>query len=275
MSTMWRPCGRRAGSTYPDPLEAAMVAEKAGADAITLHLREDRRHIADHDLFRIASAVKVRINQELAPTEEMVEIALKVKPDEVCFVPERREELTTEGGLDVVGAGSTLAPMIQRLREARVGISLLSSRIRNNWPPPRASGPISSSCIPAPMPALPTRIWRIPNAGAIMSWASRRRRSCSAFATRAKAARALGLKVNAGHGLNYVNVGPIASITGLQWLHIGHAIVARAVMVGMARAVHDMKTSDRRRRRQRRLGRRKARHKHRNYSCADVNGPKS
>ena len=103
---------------YPDPLEAAMVAEKAGADAITLHLREDRRHIADHDLFRIASAIKVRINQELAPTEEMVEIALKVKPDEVCFVPERREELTTEGGLDVVALADRIAPMIKRLREA-------------------------------------------------------------------------------------------------------------------------------------------------------------
>lgn len=112
------------GVDYPDPLEAALAAEKAGADAITLHLREDRRHIADRDLFRIASAIKVRINQELAPTGEMVELALKVKPDEVCFVPERREELTTEGGLDVVGLVDRLAPMIRRLREVRVGISL-------------------------------------------------------------------------------------------------------------------------------------------------------
>src|SRR5215469_11586411 len=106
---------------YPDPLEAALAAEKAGADAITLHLREDRRHIADRDLFRIAAAIKIPLNQELAPTEEMIELALKVRPDEVCIVPERREELTTEGGLDVAGLAGRLGPMVQRLREARIG----------------------------------------------------------------------------------------------------------------------------------------------------------
>jgi len=226
---------------YPDPLEAAIAAEKAGADAITLHLREDRRHIADRDLFRIASAIKVRINQELAPTEEMVELALKVKPDEVCFVPERREELTTEGGLDVAGLADRLAPMVRRLREAGVGISLFVEPDREQLAAAKSVGANSVELHTGTYASLADqdfadprrrRKWELGEA-AQAEW----RRICDA----AKAARALSLKVNAGHGLNYVNVGPIAAIAGLQWLHIGHSIIARSVMVGIARAVREMK----------------------------------
>jgi pyridoxine 5-phosphate synthase len=227
---------------YPDPLEAAILAQGAGADAITLHLREDRRHVADRDLFRIASAVKIPINQELAPTEEMVEIALKVKPDEVCFVPERREELTTEGGLDVVGIAERISPMIKRLREVRVGVSLFVE--------PEQRQLAAAKKVGATFVELHTGIY----AGiADQDLGDPARRRSSDLSERgeaelqrirdaAKAARALGLKVNAGHGLNYVNIAPIAAIAGLQWVHIGHSIVARAVMVGMTRAVREMKT---------------------------------
>ena len=113
---------RRVG--YPDPLEAALAAVKAGADAITVHVREDRRHIQDADLFRIRSAIKIHLNQELAPTEAMVALALRVKPNEVCLVPERRQELTTEGGLDAAGLSDRLGPIIERLRAAKIGVSL-------------------------------------------------------------------------------------------------------------------------------------------------------
>ena len=227
---------------YPDPLEAAMVAEKAGADAITLHLREDRRHIADHDLFRIASAVKVRINQELAPTEEMVEIALKVKPDEVCFVPERREELTTEGGLDVVALAQRIAPMIKRLREARIGISLFVEPDQKQLAAARSVGANFVELHTGSYATLADQDLADPKRRRNYELGEQAQAELQRIRDGAEAARSLGLKVNAGHGLNYVNVGPIASITGLQWLHIGHAIVARAVIVGMARAVHDMKT---------------------------------
>ena len=226
---------------YPDPLEAALAAAQAGADAITLHLREDRRHIQDRDLFRIAAAIKIRLNQELAPVEEMVELALKVKPDEVCFVPERREELTTEGGLDVAGLHQRLAPMVARLREVRIGVSLFIEPDREQVAAAKDLG--------AGFVELHTgRYAELANRGLPVNAGGRGRELGEAAQAElrkiqdaAKAARALGLKVNAGHGLNYGNVGPIAAISGLQWLHIGHSIVARAVMVGMARAVREMK----------------------------------
>jgi pyridoxine 5-phosphate synthase len=226
---------------YPDPLEAAMVAEKAGADAITLHLREDRRHIMDRDLFRVASAIKIRINQELAPTEEMVEIALKVKPDEVCIVPERREELTTEGGLDVTAIAERIAPMIQRLREARVGVSLFVEPDQKQLVAARSVGANFVELHTGTYATLADQDWADPKRRRSGELGEQAQTELQRIRDAAKAARALGLKVNAGHGLNYVNVGPIASVTGLQWLHIGHAIVARAVIVGLARAVKEMK----------------------------------
>ncbi len=229
------------GVDYPDPLEAALAAEKAGADAITLHLREDRRHIADRDLFRIASAIKVRINQELAPTGEMVELALKVKPDEVCFVPERREELTTEGGLDVVGLVDRLAPMIRRLREVRVGISLFVEPDQKQLAAAKSVGANSVELHTGTYASLADHDFADPWRRRTWELDEKTQAELQRIRDAAKAARALGLKVNAGHGLNYVNVGPIAAITGLQWLHIGHSIIARSVMVGIARAVREMK----------------------------------
>ncbi len=226
---------------YPDPLEAAMAAEKAGADAITLHLREDRRHIVDRDLFRIASAIKVPINQELAPTEEMVELALKVRPDEVCIVPERREELTTEGGLDVAAMAGRLAPMVARLREARIGVSLFVEPDQRQLAAARSVGANHVELHTGTYARLADQDLAAPARRRNLELGEQARAELQRIREAAKAARTLGLKVNAGHGLNYVNVGPITSISGLQWLHIGHSIVARAVMVGMARAVREMK----------------------------------
>ncbi len=236
---------------YPDPVEAALAAERAGAGAITFHLREDRRHIQDHDLFRLRQEVHVRLNQELAPTDEMVELALKIRPHEVCLVPERRQEITTEGGLDVRELGARLSAMIAALRQAGIGVSLfidpdlrqieaaaalgadfveihtgawanladreLAERDISGVDPPRAVGLADLKLGEAAQAEL------------------RRIRDA------VRAARAAGLKANAGHGLNYANVGPIAALKGVQWLHIGHAIVARALAVGMGRAVAEMR----------------------------------
>jgi len=229
------------GVDYPDPLEAALAAEKAGADAITLHLREDRRHIADRDLFRIASAVKIPINQELAPTEEMVDLALKVKPNEVCFVPERREELTTEGGLDVAAIADRLAPMIQRLREVRIGISLFVEPDQHQLAAARSVGAGFVELHTGTYANLADQDLADPKRRRKWELGEQAEAELQRIRTAAKAARALGLKVNAGHGLNYVNAGPIAAIAGLQWLHIGHSIIARSVMVGISRAVREMK----------------------------------
>ena len=220
------------GVHYPDPLEAARAAERAGADAITVHLREDRRHIQDNDLFRLRAGIRIHINQELAPTDEMVELALRLHPQEVCLVPEKRQELTTEGGLDVRGLRSRLAPHIKRFRAARIGVSLFID------PEPEqveAAAGLSTDYVelhtgryatladqPAPDKlALKAELEKI--------------RTC------VRRARALRIRPNAGHGLNFTNVGPIAAIPGVQWLHIGHSIVARAVMVGMGRAVREMR----------------------------------
>ena len=230
------------GVDYPDPLEAAMAAEKAGADAITLHLREDRRHIVDRDLFRIASAIKIPINQELAPTEEMLEIALKVRPNEVCIVPERREELTTEGGLDVAALAERLAPMIKRLREVRVVVGLFVEPDQKQLVAARNVGAHHVELHTGAYAALADRDLADPKRRRNWALGEPAQAELQRIRDAAKAARTLGLRVNAGHGLNYVNAGPIASITGLQWLHIGHSIVARSVMVGIARAVREMKS---------------------------------
>jgi len=232
---------RRVG--YPDPLEAALAAVKAGADAITVHVREDRRHIQDADLFRIRSAIKIHLNQELAPTEAMVDLALRVKPNEVCLVPERRQELTTEGGLDAAGLSDRLGPIIERLRTAKIGVSLFVEPDRRQL---QAAAELRADYV-----ELHTGTYA--NLCEQQSSEQSKRPGRLRLDAAAKAelekirdavriARALKLKPNAGHGLNYRNVGPIAAIPGLQWLHIGHAIVARAVMVGMEKAVREMKS---------------------------------
>ncbi len=228
--------------SYPDPLEAAMAAIKAGADAITLHVREDRRHIHDNDLFRIREAINVHLNQELAPTDGMVELALRVRPNEVCIVPERREELTTEGGLDAVGLSDRLGPIIARFRAARIGVSLFIEPDRRQVE--------AAARLGADFVELHTGTYANIREKEFADPSGRASRPQLGEASSAeldkiyeavRIARSLKLKPNAGHGLNYRNVGPIAAISGLRWLHIGHAIVARAVMVGVERAVREMK----------------------------------
>lgn len=226
---------------YPDPIEAARLAERAGASAITVHLREDRRHIQDYDLVGLRNAVRVHLNQELAPIDEMVELAVRIHPDEVCMVPERRAELTTEGGLDVAGLTDRLTPLVSRLRGAGIVISLFVD--------PEPYQLAAAAALGADFVELHTGSYaNLADADLLAADSARAPKlggSSLAELEKIRAAtdtaRALKLKCNAGHGLNYRNVGPISALRGLQWLHIGHAIVARAVMVGMGRAVREMK----------------------------------
>jgi pyridoxine 5-phosphate synthase len=233
---------RRVG--YPDPVEAALAAERAGAEAITVHLREDRRHIQDQDLFRLRDAIAIHLNRELAPVDEMVEIAMRLKPHEVCLVPERREELTTEGGLDAAGLQNRLAPIIKRFKLAGIGVSLFID------PEPRQIE--AAAILGADFVELHTGTYaRLADADLGAASSDRVKRELGGegmdeldkLRRAAQTARGLRLKPNAGHGLNYRNVARVAAIPGLQWLHIGHSIVARAVMVGMARAVREMKAA--------------------------------
>ncbi len=235
---------------YPDPVEAALAAARAGAGAITFHLREDRRHIQDHDLLRLRQQVHVHLNQELAPIDEMVELALKIRPHEVCLVPERRQELTTEGGLDAAGLSARLAPMIARLKDAGVGVSLFIDPIERQIEAAAALGADFVEIHTGAYANLadkdlaeryltgvdPPRALK----GAKLKLGEAAAAELCKIRDAVKAARAAGLKPNAGHGLNYGNVAPIAAIAGIQWLHIGHAIVARAIAVGMSRAVSEM-----------------------------------
>ena len=228
---------------YPDPLEAALAAAKAGADAITLHVREDRRHVQDADLVRIREAIKIHVNQELAPTDAMIELALRVKPNEVCIVPERRQELTTEGGLDAAGLSKRLGPMIARLRAAKIAVSLFVE------PEPaqlRAAAELGATYV-----EIHTGTYadlcehQRPGRASLVTEQhldSSAKMELERIRAAVRIARSLKLKPNAGHGLNYRNIGPVVAIPGLQWLHIGHAIVARAVMVGMERAVREMRS---------------------------------
>ncbi|MBF6559257.1 MAG: pyridoxine 5'-phosphate synthase [Candidatus Binataceae bacterium] len=228
------------GVDYPDPVEAALAAERAGASAITVHLREDRRHIQDGDLLRIRRAIKIRLNQEMAPTAEMLEVALEVHPHEVCLVPERRAELTTEGGLDAAGLSDRLAPIIARLGAARIGVSLFVD--------PEPHQIEAAARLGADFVELHTGTYAALADADLIEWQSGARPVLGAAARAEQAklraairlARSLKLAPNAGHGLNYRNVAPIAALPGLVWLHIGHAIVARAVSVGMRRAVGEM-----------------------------------
>jgi pyridoxine 5-phosphate synthase len=235
---------------YPDRVEAAVAAERAGAGAITFHLREDRRHVQDRDLLRLRQEVHVRLNQELAPIDEMVELALKIRPHEVCLVPERRQEVTTEGGLDAAGLSARLAPMIVQLKQAGIGVSLFID--------PAAHQVEAAAALGADFVEIHTGAYAnladkdlaeryltgVDSPSAIRAAKVRPSEATAAELRKirdaVKAARAAGLKPNAGHGLNYGNVASIAAIAGIQWLHIGHAIVARAIAVGMNRAVGEM-----------------------------------
>lgn len=211
---------------YPDPLHAALLAEKSGADSITLHLREDRRHIQDRDVRVMREALQTRMNLEMAVTEEMLRIAVDIAPQDCCLVPEKRTEVTTEGGLDIARQATRIAAACAQLRAAGIRVSLFID------PDPHQIE--ASAKAGAPVIELHTGAYA-QSSGADQARELERIRSA------ARQADSLGLIVNAGHGLHYHNVSPIAAIREIVELNIGHAIVAQAVFDGLARAVSDMK----------------------------------
>jgi len=213
-------------ASYPDPLFAALLAEQSGADSITLHLREDRRHIQDRDVANMRAALQTRMNLEMAVTEEMIRIAQRVAPQDCCLVPESREEITTEGGLDVLGLRARITDACGALRPAGIRVSLFID--------PDAAQVEAAHRAGAPVIELHT--------GAYADAAGpSRAREFERLRTAARLAASLGLTVNAGHGLNYHNTAPVAAIAEIVELNIGHAIIARAIFDGLARAVRDMK----------------------------------
>jgi len=218
---------RQARATpYPRPADAVVIAERAGADSITVHLREDRRHIQDADLPEIVAVMKTHMNLELAVTDEMLGVACSLAPSDCCLVPERREELTTEGGLDVAGQADRVGLACVRLAEAGIRVSLFID-------PEERQLEAAVSC-GAPVVELHT--------GAYADATDERRANeLQRIAHAAEYGDRLGLVVNAGHGLNYDNVGEVAAIPQIVELNIGHAIVSRAVFDGLAVAVSEMK----------------------------------
>jgi pyridoxine 5-phosphate synthase len=214
-------------ASYPDPVAAAQLAELAGADQITIHLREDRRHIQDRDLRVLRQTVTSRLNLEMAATAEMVKVAYDVKPDEVTLVPERREELTTEGGLDAAGNREHVRKVVKTLRDADILVSLF---IDPDVDQVRAAHRAEAQVVEI-------HTGRYCDA----RLEGDRRRELTRIVDAAKAAAKLGLAVAAGHGLHYRNIQPVAAIPEIEEFNIGHSIVARAVLVGMERAVREMK----------------------------------
>jgi pyridoxine 5-phosphate synthase len=210
----------------PDPVTYALLAELGGADGITVHLREDRRHIQDRDVEMLRATVRSRLNLEMAATPEMEVIARRLRPDMVTLVPERRAEVTTEGGLDVAGQLDSLRSLVGRLHDDGIGVSLF---VDADTPQLEASAATGARWVElhtgryaeAAWSAQPTELARLSEGSFI--------------------ARSLGLRVNAGHGLTYQNVEPVAAIEGMEELNIGHTIVARALAVGLEQAVREMK----------------------------------
>jgi pyridoxine 5-phosphate synthase len=211
---------------YPDPLYAALMAEEAGADSITLHLREDRRHIQDRDVTIMREALQTRMNLEMAVTDEMIRIARKILPQDCCLVPESRQEVTTEGGLNVLAQGARIGDAVKALGASGIRVSLFID--------PDPAQIEAANRAGAPAIELHTGTYSDSTGAAL---AREFERLCAA----AKFAARLGLIVNAGHGLNYHNVEPIAAIPEIVELNIGHAIVARSIADGLAKAVRDMK----------------------------------
>lgn len=218
---------RQARKTFePDPVMAATLAIIGGADGITVHLREDRRHIQDRDLKILREVVPCELNLEMAATEEMINIALTVKPDMVTLVPEKRQELTTEGGLNVIELKDSIKEAIKKIKDAGIPVSLFIN-------PDRASIECSKE-IGADMVEIHTGYYS-ETKGPSQLKELERIKDAVAYSL------SLGLKTNAGHGLNYYNVKPVAAIKGLRGIYIGHSIIARAVLVGIERAVREMK----------------------------------
>ncbi|NQZ49144.1 MAG: pyridoxine 5'-phosphate synthase [Moritella sp.] len=214
------------GTTYPDPVHAAAVAELNGADGITVHLREDRRHIQDRDVRVLKETIQTRMNLEMAVTAEMLDIACEIKPEFVCLVPEKREELTTEGGLDVLGQQDKITQAVKRLSDAGILVSLFIDADKEQIDAAVATG--------APYIEVHT------GAYADAESEGAQQAELKKIAAGVSYAHNAGLKVNAGHGLHYHNVQPIAAIPEIYELNIGHAIIARAAFDGLAKAVKDM-----------------------------------
>jgi pyridoxine 5-phosphate synthase len=215
------------GTVYPDPLEAALAAEDAGANYITLHLREDRRHIQDADVIAMRKALRTRMNLEAAITPEMIAFARRVRPHDACLVPERRAEITTEGGLDVAGKLKKVSQACRDLGAAGIRVSLFIDAEKK-----QIDAALSAQ---APVIELHTGGYAEARGSKQQVRALQKIRAAAEYAT------SRGLRVNAGHGLNYDNVRPVAAIPQIRELNIGHAIVARSVFVGMAQAVREMK----------------------------------
>jgi len=216
------------GTRYPEPLQAALIAEQAGADGITLHLREDRRHIQDRDVEILSGMLQTRMNLEMAVTDEMIAIASRIKPHDCCLVPERREELTTEGGLDVAGQLAKMKAACSRLADADIRVSLFIDAEEKQLEAAVESG--------APVVEIHTGHY----ADAALGQA--RDQHLQKIIHAVEYGESLGLQVNAGHGLDYHNVKPIAAIPGIRELNIGHSIIARAVFYGLYDAVAEMKS---------------------------------
>ncbi|WP_099239881.1 pyridoxine 5'-phosphate synthase [Synechococcus sp. BDU 130192] len=211
----------------PDPVAAATLAELGGADGITVHLREDRRHIQDRDVKILRQTVQSHLNLEMAPTTEMVAIALDIKPDYVTLVPEKREEITTEGGIDIVGNFARFKEVVEQLQGARIPVSWFIDAELEQIEAAQKTG--------AQFIELHTGKY------AEAQDSDQQQAELATLKTGAKQAIALGLRVNAGHGLTYRNVYPVACIEGMEELNIGHTIISRAVLVGLERAVREMK----------------------------------
>jgi pyridoxine 5-phosphate synthase len=215
------------GTSYPSPIEAALIAESAGADAITLHLREDRRHIQDRDVETLKGILKTRMNLESAVTDEMISFALRIRPEDVCLVPERREELTTEGGLDVLRHFEQVKSACERLSKAGIQTSLFID------PDPAQI----DAAVKAGAPVIEIHTGHYADA----TTESEQQAEFERIRASVICGIDRGLKVNAGHGLHYQNVQPIAALSGISELNIGHAIVAHALFIGFEQAVREMK----------------------------------
>jgi pyridoxine 5-phosphate synthase len=215
------------GGDHPDPLRAAVLAAKAGADGITAHLREDRRHIGDRDIARLRDEIALPLNLEMAATEEMLEIALRHRPHAACIVPERREERTTEGGIDVIGNRARLSPIVAALKQAGIRVSLFIE------PEPRVLD--AALAVGAPVVELHTGAY----AEAVGAEAINRQRDRLAAAARHGAT--LGLEVHAGHGLTFGNVEAVARLPEIAELNIGHFLIGEAIFVGLEESVRRMR----------------------------------
>lgn len=222
------------GTRFPDPVMAAWVAEQSGADSITVHLREDRRHIQDEDVRRLRELTHIKLNLEMAATPEMVAIACRVKPEMAMLVPEGRQEITTEGGLDVAGRRAALADAVLRLADAGINTSVFIDAELRQVEAAAAVGARVCEIHTGPYADAFHVKGRDAESRAVVAELAKIR-------TAGEAIRAAGMRFNAGHALNYFNVQPVAALPGVRELHIGHAIVSRSVFVGLREAVREMK----------------------------------